>query len=110
MAHTMKWFAVRTIFRHEVLGSEATFEEKIILYLAKDLDAAMVRAQSDVSNYAAMNKDFVPLKHYGVFEIGHGEQDLDGKEVWSHMSQGPVDSEQFYRERHARFEIRDLPE
>ena len=106
MTDEVQWFAVRTIFRHEVIGKTAVFEEKITMYRAKDAEAAVKLAEKDASAYLSMNESFVPVKRYGVYALGHGERDLHGLEVWSHLSEGLADPEQFYSEKHEKFDFK----
>lgn len=104
-----RWFAVRTIFRHEVDGESATFEERISLYMAVSAEDALDQAKQESQNYLSMNEGFLQIKRLGVFELGHGDPDLHGREIWSHLSQGPADPEQFYQERHAKFDLEEDP-
>jgi hypothetical protein len=105
MTDVLDWYAVRTIFRHQVTGETAVFEEKITLYRAKDAEAAIKLAEQNASNYLSINEGLVPIRRYGVYALGHSEPDLNGSEIWSHLSAGPADPEQFYREKHGKFDV-----
>lgn len=107
MSKEQQWFAVRSVFRHEATGDRAIFEEKIAIYLAEGLDEAIDLARKDANAYVAMNEGFVHVPHFGVYALGHGSVDLNGSEIWSHLSQGAADSEKFYEDRYGRFELRD---
>jgi len=100
-----RWFAVRTLVRHEAGGQEATFEERIHLYKVASADAAAELAKRECPGYMAMNEGFVQVKQVAVFELGHGDADLHGREVWSHLSRGPADPKKFYREKFGKFEL-----
>lgn len=100
-----RWFAVRTLLRHEVEGQKATFEERIHLYKVSSAEAAANLAERESQGYAAMNEGFVQIKQLAVFDLGHGDANLHGREVWSHLSQGPADPERFYRERYGKFDL-----
>lgn len=105
----MQWFAVRTIFRHEQIAKgKGVFEEKIIVYRAADVDAALEMAKRDTTQYLDLNKGFVKTGKYEVFMLGHNESDLNGHEVWSHLSEGPFDTDQFYRDKYEKFRLRDM--
>lgn len=104
----MQWFAVRTIFRHgQSAVGKGIFEERIFIYRAADADAALEMAKRDAARYLDLNKDFVLLEKYGVFMLGHSESDLNGCEVWSHLSEGPSDPDRFYHDKYEKFEPRE---
>lgn len=100
-----RWFAVRTLLRHEAEGKKATFEERIHLYKVGSAEAAAELAERECQGYVAMNESFVQIKRLAVYDLGHGDVDLHGREVWSHLSQGPADPEQFYRARYGKFDL-----
>lgn len=105
----MQWFAVRTIFRHgQIAKGKGIFEEKIIVYRAADADAALEMAKKDTAQYLDLNKDFVKVGKYEVFILGHNEGDLNRHEVWSHLSEGPFDADQFYRNKYEKFKSHDM--
>jgi hypothetical protein len=106
---SMQWFAVRTIFRHgQIAKGKGIFEEKIIAYRAADVDAALEMAKQDTTQYLDLNKEFVKVGRYEVFMLGHNEADLNSREVWSHLSEGPFDTDQFYRDKYEKFKPRDM--
>jgi hypothetical protein len=80
------------------------FEEKINLYLADNAEDAIQKANREVAKYLELNKEFTPIKRFDVYELGHDKPNLDGEEIWSHMSGGPTDVDEFYRQKYAKFE------
>lgn len=46
----MNWFAVQTIFQHRKSIGTATYEERIMLFLAKDVDVASRMAEFATSS------------------------------------------------------------
>jgi len=101
------WFAVRTIFQHETQGERATFEERITLYKAESAEGALELAKRDSEKYLEMNEGFRQIKRLGAFDLGHADADLHGREVWSHLSEGSADPEQFYEEKYGRFDLHE---
>src|SRR5271170_2473877 len=99
MTSESQWFAVRSIFRHEVTGPKANFEERIVLYLAANADDAFNKAVQDTKKYLELNPNFVQIEHVGVYGLGHGRGELNGVEIWSHLSEGPIDPDEFYRQK-----------
>ena len=75
------WFAVRSIFRHTNSDLRATFEERISLYMAATVEDAFTLAARDSQNYVSMNEGFLQIKHVDVFQLGHGDSSLHGREV-----------------------------
>jgi len=105
----MQWFAVRTIFRHgKIAKTKGIFEEKITVYRAADADTALKMAKRDTEHYLGLNKEFVKAGRYEVFTLGHNESDLNGREVWSTLNEGPFDADQFYRDKYEKFMPRDM--
>jgi hypothetical protein len=105
----MQWFSVRTVFRHEqIVKGKGIFEEKIIVYSAADADAALEMAKRDTTQYLDLNKDFVKVGRYEIFMLGHSEGNLNGREVWSHLSEGPFDTDQYYRDKYEKFKPRNM--
>jgi hypothetical protein len=98
---------VRTIIRHDVEGKKGTFEERINLYRAVSAEESLEQAKRESQKYLEMNEGFVQIKRLATFDLGHADADLNGREVWSHLSQGPADPEQFYHEKYSRFDLEE---
>ena len=104
----LRWFAVRTIFRHEVQGQRAKFEERINLYSAASAEDALELAKRESQSYLKMNEGFLQIKRLGIFDLGHADSDLHGREVWSHLGEGPADPELFYQDKYAKFDLDEV--
>lgn len=89
MKEDYKWFAVRSFFEHDKEQDRRVIEQRILMYLVSDVDAALKRADSDSLVYLDYNKGFLQVSGYEVFELGHGSMNLDGCEVWSFVSFDP---------------------
>lgn len=102
----MKWFAVLSVFRHRSMSnSEATYEERIMLYFAETVEAALTRAKTDSNVYLEDNPTFVAVGRMSVFALGAEGLDLNGAEVWSCLHRGPHDAERFWSDRYEKYSM-----
>jgi hypothetical protein len=76
-----RWYAVRSLF-HDPQGTESAYEERITLWQAADLDAALARAAAEAVEYA----EFAGVTHLGEFAQSYPLADApprDGAEVFA---------------------------
>ena len=76
-----RWYAVRSLFSHQE-GPERSYEERITLWQAADLDDALDRAAAEAAGYA----EFAGVTHLSEFAQSYPVADApprDGAEVFS---------------------------
>jgi hypothetical protein len=76
-----RWYAVRSLF-HDPEGTESAYEERITLWQADDVDAALARADAEAAEYA----EFAGVTHLTGFGQAYPLADApprDGAEVFS---------------------------
>ena len=102
-----RWFGVRCVFRH----GERTYEERVVIVLARDLDQAIAKAELEADEYAdGSDAEYVGLAQaFALFDAPG-----DGVEVFSLMrdSDLPVDEylDAFFDTGDERQEISDSVE
>ena len=76
-----RWYAVRSLFHHPE-GAESSYEERITLWQAADLDDALSRAAAEAAEYA----EFAGVTYLAEFAQSYALADApprDGAEVFS---------------------------
>lgn len=102
----MKWFAVLSVLRHRSLSSsEATYEERIMLYFEETAEAALARAKADSDAYLEDNPSFAAIGRLSVFALGAEGLDLNGAEVWSCLHRGPQEADRFWFDRYEKYSM-----
>lgn len=102
----MKWFAVLSVLRHRSMSnSEATYEERIMLYFEETAEAALGRAKIDSRAHIEDNPSFAAVGRMSVFTLGTEGFDLNGAEVWSCLHRGPHDADRFWSDRYEKYSM-----
>ena len=87
-----KWFAVRSVFRHNAPRSsttEHTFEERVVLFLAIDEDDAIAIAEREAESY-----DGESTGYFMSYELVDGPLG-SGHEIFSLMRDSDLPSDQY---------------
>jgi hypothetical protein len=91
-----EWYAVRCVFRWTE-AADQPYEERITLWRAADLDAAVVRAEAEAREYAE-NTGVTYLGLAQGYETGEKEL-AEGSEVFSLLRESALSPEE-YLDRH----------
>lgn len=102
----MKWFAVQSVFSHEVISrGSAVYEERVVLYRARTPRQAVTRAKKDAAAYIEANPQFSEVSQPRIFALSGQLVDFDGAEVWSCLHKGPARASKFWADRYKRYSL-----
>lgn len=71
------WYSARCLFRHQSVGvGIPPYEERLVLFRAKDFDDALGQAESEAREYAASLRGveflgFIDIDHLCADSVGH---------------------------------------
>jgi hypothetical protein len=98
----MRWYAVRSIFLFGTKSDSTNiFEERIVVFEAKDEEEAFLKAEKESDEYAK-NMDFKVHSHMELY-IQDGDPLIDGYEVWSQMFESNEGLDEFFKQRYEKF-------
>ena len=90
------WYAVRCVFRFDAASDqESSYEERITLWQATDVDEAIERAEADAAHYAAETAES-PGEYLGLAQAYWlFDSPGDGAEVFSMFRESPLDADAY---------------
>ena len=102
----MPWFSIRAVYVHERTPDEAAFfEERILLFSARDAEHAFDLADGESQRYLQLNPGFQRIGELVAFALHVDGSDLNGSEIWSAVARSDVAPDQYYRRRYTAFEL-----
>ncbi len=98
----MEWIAIRSIYHFGVNKNGVNiFEERVVVFEAKDFKDAHAKATIESEVYARENEFILHPEQIGYKQ--DGEQLIDGYEVWSELFEADLTLDLFYFERYEKY-------
>jgi hypothetical protein len=91
------WYSAKTVYKHDRLENgiyKAVFEERIVVFLAHDLDDAISKAEIEAAEYCAKGENVRYLNFVNVFKL-FAERLTNGSEIYSLMRESELSADDY---------------
>jgi hypothetical protein len=92
------WFSAKSLSFHR---TESVYEERVVVFLAKDFEEALAKAEAEAARYAAQFADVEDLGYFMVYDLSE-ESIREGTEVFSLMRDSRMPPQAFLDRYHDR--------